>query len=397
MTDDLRRQAQEMAPQLIAWRRHLHAYPELSFQERDTAAFVARHLADLGLTVERPTETGVVATLGAPGAGPTIGIRADIDALPIQEENPAPYASRRPGAMHACGHDGHTAILLGVASLLAGRQRAIPGRVRLIFQPAEEMPPGGAIGLIEAGVLEGVDAMLGLHLWTDIPAGIVGLRSGPIWANADEFKITIRGRGGHGSQPHQTVDALVVAAQVVLNLQTIVSRRVDPRQMAVISIGTLQAGYTFNVIAPTATLTGTVRTYDEDTRQMVRREMARVVEHTCAMAGAEGDFEFFGGYPVCVNDRRITGVVAETARTLVGEERLVEQPPLMGGEDFAYFAQRVPACYVFLGAGNPEKGAGFPHHHPRFDIDEDVLPVGVVLLTAAALRLLTATPFSQGV
>ncbi len=381
--------ARSLAPRLVAWRRHLHAHPELSFEEHRTAAFVADALAAAGIRVERPTATGVVGVIAGRRPGPAVVLRADMDALPIQEQNEVEYASRHPGIMHACGHDGHTAILLGAGRVLADLCEAFPGEVRLVFQPAEERPPGGALDLIAAGVLEGAVAAVGLHLWADLPVGKACVRPGPVMANADEFTITVHGRGGHGSQPHRAVDALVVAAQLVLNLQTVVSRRTDPLRPVVISVGTIQAGYAFNVIAPTATLTGTVRTFDPETRELVRAEIERVVHHTCAMAGATGEFQFFGGYPAVVNDPGIAAIVADAAREALGPDGLVDMDPSMGGEDFAYIAARVPSCYVFLGAGNPAKGIVHPHHHPRFDIDEDALPLGVELLCRAAMRLLT--------
>lgn len=370
-------------PELITWRRHLHMYPELGFQEHRTAGFVAERLAAVGLTVARPTETGVVALVEGALPGPTIAVRADLDALPIQEENQVDYASCHPGVMHACGHDGHAAILLGLARVLQATRGELAGRVKLIFQPAEEKPPGGALPLIEAGVLDGVAAVLGFHLWADLPVGTAAVGAGTVMASADEFTITVQGRGGHGSQPHQAVDAVVVAAQVVLNLQTIVSRKVDPRRPAVISVGTIQAGYAFNVIAPTATMAGTVRTFDPATRDMVKREIEQVVRHTCAMAGAEGEFRLFGGYPSVVNDPRLAAMVGEAAGEVFGPERISPQEPVMGGEDFAHYAERVPSCYMFIGARNEVKGIVHPHHHPRFDIDEDALPAGVELLVRA--------------
>lgn len=379
-----------LAADLVAWRRHLHAWPELSYQERDTAAWVAEHLERLGIPVERPTATAVVGLIEGGLPGSTVALRADLDALPVQEENDVPYASRRPGVMHACGHDGHTAVLLGVARVLQGERERLPGRVKLVFQPAEEQPPGGALPLIEAGVLDGVSAVVGMHLWVDLPAGTAAVSAGPVMAHAEEFRIRITGSGGHGSQPHQGVDAVVVAAQVVLNLQTVVSRRVDPRRPAVVSVGTVQSGYAFNVLAPSATLAGTIRTFDEETRQRVHAEMERIVTHTCAMAGASGEVAFFGGYPAVVNDAGVAAAVAEAAREVLGPERVLPQEPSMGGEDFAYYAQRLPSCYFFLGAGNADKGIVYPHHHPRFDIDEDVLPLGVEILAGAARRLLAS-------
>ncbi len=383
----VREAAAALRPRLVAWRRRFHAHPELSFEERETAAAVAEELAGLGLPVARPVPTGVVAEVRG-AAGPVVVLRADLDALPLQEENRVEYASRRPGVMHACGHDGHAAILLGAATVLAGLQGALPGTVRLVFQPAEEKPPGGARAMVEAGVLAGVRAAVGFHLWSDLPVGTVGVREGPAMAAADEFRVEVAGRGGHGAQPHQAVDACLVAAQIILNLQTIVSRRVNPLRPAVVSVGRVTAGHAFNVIAPRASLEGTVRSLDEDTRALLHRELARVVEHTCALAGAEGRVEVFGGYPPVVNDGAVTEAVRRAAVQAVGRESVLEPEPLMGGEDFAYFAREVPSCYFLLGARNEARGIVHPHHHPRFDLDEDALPVGVEVLVRAALALL---------
>ncbi len=386
--EGVREAAAALRPRLVAWRRRFHAHPELSFEEEETAAAVAEELTRLGLPVARPVRTGVVAEVVGAASGPVVVLRADLDALPLQEENRVEYASRRPGVMHACGHDGHTAILLGAAVMLAERRACLPGRVRLVFQPAEEKPPGGARAMVEAGVLEGVRAAVGFHLWSDLPVGTVGVREGPIMAAADEFRVEVTGRGGHGAQPHQAVDACLVAAQIIVNLQAIVSRRVNPLRPAVISVGRVQAGQAFNVIAPRAWLEGTVRSLDEDTRALLHRELARVVEHTCALAGAEGKVEVFGGYPPVVNDGAVAAVVRAAAETAAGREAVLTPEPLMGGEDFAYFAREVPSCYFLLGARNEARGIVHPHHHPRFDLDEDALPLGVEVLVRAAFALL---------
>lgn len=376
---------QELEPDLVAWRRHLHANPELSFEERETADFVVARLVSFGLKPERVAGTGVVARLSGNGFGPVIAVRADLDALPITEQSGADYASRNPGVMHACGHDAHTAILLGVARTLSLMSESWPGEVRLIFQPAEEKLPGGAQAMIAAGAVEGVATIFGLHVWSDLPVGKAGLCDGPAMAAADEFQIIVRGKGGHASQPHQGVDAVVVAAQLVLNLQTIVSRRVDPRRPAVISVGMVKAGYAFNVLAPEAVLTGTTRAFDAATRETLRREIGTVVRYTCVMAGAEGEVDFFGAYPPVINHPDATATLRAAAERVLGAGAVVRYEPVMGGEDFAYFVERIPGSYIFLGAANPERGMDHPHHHPRFDIDERVLPLGVAILCEAVL------------
>ncbi|MDI3297926.1 MAG: amidohydrolase [Bacillota bacterium] len=387
---EIARAAERMRDELVAWRRHLHRHPELSFQEEETGRWVAGQLAALGVEARRPWATAVVADLEGGEGGPTVAIRADMDALPVSEETGLEFASERPGVMHACGHDGHTAILLGVARLLASFRGRWRGRVRLLFQPAEEKIPGGALGLIEHGALDGVERVIGLHLWSNLPVGKAGLNPGVLMANADDFRIVVRGRGGHGSAPHQAVDAVWVGAQLVVALQGIVSRGVDPLQPAVLTVGTFHAGFNFNVIAPAAEMTGTVRTFDEATREEVIRRMRSLVEHTCAAAGADYEFEYNRGYPALVNHAEEARVLAAAARRVLGAENVDDRyPPNMGGEDFAYYLRERPGAFLLLGAG-PREGSGAPHHSPRFTIDEEALPLGVRILSEAALDLLEA-------
>ena len=377
----LRAAADRLRPRLLGWRRHLHAHPELSGQERETAAFIAAELAALGLQARRPLPNAVVCDLGAPG--PRVALRADIDALPIREETGLPFASSRPGVMHACGHDGHTAILLGVAALL-GPEPSVPP-LRLIFQPAEEVPPGGAIDLIAAGVLEDVSAIAGLHLWAPLRSGAAVLAPGPAWAAADRFRAIILGRPGHAAEPHAAVDALETACRAVVGLQSIVSRRVDPLQPAVVTVGRLQAGEAFNVVAGEAVLEGTVRAFDEDVRRHIRAQIGSVLQHAAAAAGARVELEYVDGFPPLRNDPEVAAVVAAAAEAQLGPGTVAPGPRAMVADDFARYAERVPGAYLQLGAGGAT--AGLPHHHPRFDIDEDVLPVGAAILADAALRL----------
>jgi len=379
--------ARAWASELVEWRRHLHRNPELSFAEFETTKFLAAKLTQWGIPFERPTPTGLVGLVEGTRPGPTIAVRADIDALPIQEENTFEFCSQRPGVMHACGHDGHTAILLGLARHLS-QHRDFAGRVKLLFQPAEEKPPGGAQAFIKAGVLDGVSACIGLHLMSHLPTGTAGIQEGPVMANSDGFAARIQGRGGHGALPHQTIDAVMVACSAVVNLQTIVARKVDPTKAAVISVGSIHAGSTFNVIANAAELKGTVRCFDPAVRQQLRREIQRTLQSTCDLFGASLDLDYTWGYPACVNHPEITAVFREAAAEVLGAQQVQTVEPLMGGEDFAHYGEQVPAAFLFVGCRNPEVGADWPHHHPRFTIDEAALPLGMEILGRAALKLL---------
>jgi amidohydrolase len=378
-----------LAREMVQWRRHLHENPELSSEEHETTRYIAGMLESWGLEVERPLETGAVARIGADRGGGTLALRADIDALPVHEESGVPFASQIPGRMHACGHDGHTAILLAVARVLAGARDELDGEVRLIFQPAEETIDGGAHLMVDAGVLDGVDAIFGLHLWSPMPTGRVAVDTGRILASMDEFRVTVRGAGGHGGMPHTGRDALVAAAEIVTSLQTIVSRRVDPLAPAVVTVGTFEAGTAFNVLAGEARLTGTARALSEDVRGQLERELETLVAHGAAALGQEAEFEYRRGAPVLVNDERMAALLAGAAAGLVGAEGLTSLGPMMGGEDFAEFARRVPGAYAFVGAA-PPAGEAFPHHHPRFAIDEAALEIGLRLMLDATTRWFAA-------
>ncbi|WP_245602732.1 amidohydrolase [Solirubrobacter soli] len=362
---------------VVAWRRHLHRHPEISFHEHETSAWVAERLDGFGLTVERPTETSVLARLRTGRPGPTVALRADIDALPIQEESGVEFASERPGAMHACGHDGHTAMLLGAASRLAGAE--LPGgEVRFIFQHAEELAPGGARELVAAGVMEGVDFIYGCHLWTPLEFGKVAAVPGPFMAAADFFELRISGRGGHAGLPHTAVDTIACAAELVGSLQHIVSRRIDPLHAAVVTVGSLHAGDAPNVIPGEAVLTGTTRSFDPEVRERIPVLMEEIARGVCAAHGATHELDFRFGYKPVVNEERATALVREA----IGEP-LVDIEPIMGGDDFSALAAEAPGCYAFIGAGGE-----FPHHHPRFVIDERALAIGTRLHVDVAQRVL---------
>jgi amidohydrolase len=382
-----KRHLDEIFPEMVSWRRHLHCNPELSFHEEKTAAFVAEKLASWGIEVRRAVGGhGVVGKLRGDLPGRTVALRADMDALPIQDEKACEYRSTVPGVMHACGHDAHTSTLLGVARALSETREQLRGTIVFLFQHAEEMNPGGAKSMIEAGAMDGVDAVYGVHLWTPFPAGRVYTRPGPMMAAPDEFIIRIQGQGGHGGLPHQTVDSIVVGAELVGQLQTIVSRSVDPTKPCVVSVGSFHAGSSFNAIAETCLLNGTVRTFDDDIRQEAKRRIDTLTGHVCAMHGAKHEVEYRFGYPPVVNDEKETARVFEVAEQLFGADRVKECPLVMAGEDFAYYLHQAPGCFMFVGAGNESQGIVYPHHHPRFDIDESSMRTAAELLIGMAVH-----------
>jgi amidohydrolase len=376
---------------LIATRRDLHRHPELGFQEFRTAGIVAERLRAAGYGVQTGiAETGVVGTLrGGAGDGPTLLLRADMDALPIHEETSHGFVSINPGVMHACGHDAHVAIGLAVAERLAAKRDGWRGVVKYVFQPAEE-GCGGARRMVEEGVLEGVDAALGLHVWTVMESGLVGVVSGPFMAAAAVFEITVRGRGGHGASPHETVDPVLVGSQIVLALQSIVARNIHPLRSAVVSVTAFHAGDAFNVIPETALLRGTVRAFEPELCAELPRRMEQVVQGVCAALGADYEWHYHQHTPPTLNDAELAERVRRAAVAVVGEERVRTDPDVrtMGSEDFGEFSGRVPGCYFFVGCRSEPKGAVYPHHNPRFDICEDALPVGVEVLERAALDVL---------
>lgn len=383
-----------LQPQLVEWRRRLHQRPELGFKEKLTAEFVSQKLQEWG--IEHQTgiaQTGIVAIIKGNklSTEKVLAIRADMDALPIQELNEVPYRSQHDGVMHACGHDGHTAIALGTAYYLH-QHRDFAGTVKIIFQPAEE-GPGGAKPMIEAGVLKNpdVDAMIGLHLWNNLALGTVGVRAGALMAAVELFRCTILGKGGHGAMPHQTIDSVVVAAQIVNALQTIVARNVNPIDSAVVTVGELHAGTAHNVIADTAFMKGTVRYFNPDLKGFFKQRVEQIIAGICQSHGASYDLEYWGLYPPVINDARmaelVRGVAEEVIETPVG---VVPECQTMGGEDMSFFLQEVPGCYFFLGSANPAKDLAYPHHHPRFDFDETALAMGVEIFVRCVEKFFSA-------
>ncbi|PIG93789.1 M20 family metallopeptidase [Gloeocapsopsis sp. IPPAS B-1203] len=380
----IRSDIQALQPQLVAWRHKLHQRPELGFQEHLTAKFVAEKLQEWG--IEHQTEiakTGIVAVIRGrkktSSKLPVLAIRADMDALPIQEENEVPYRSQHDGVMHACGHDGHTAIALGTAYYLSQHPDTFSGTVKIIFQPAEE-GPGGAKPMIEAGVLKNpdVDAIIGLHLWNNLPIGTVGIRSGALMAAVETFRCTILGKGGHGAMPHQTVDSIVVAAQIVNALQTIVARNVDPIESAVVTVGKLHAGTALNVIADTANMSGTVRYFNPKLEGYFAQRIEQIIAGICQSHGATYELNYSHLYPPVINNPDMAEFVrSQAVRVVETPLGIVPECQTMGGEDMSFFLQQVPGCYFFLGSANLSRNLAYPHHHPRFDFDETALGMGV--------------------
>ena len=380
----------DLEERMIAWRRHLHAHPELSFHEHETAAFVERTLASFGggLEIERPTATSVVARLRGDRPGKVVALRADLDALPIEEENDVPYASTRPGVMHACGHDGHTAMLLGAVHALMERRQSLSGEVRFVFQHAEEVPPGGARALVDLGVVDDADVVTGVHLNSGMSTGTLSVVPGSVTAASDLFDLEITGRGGHGAYPHETIDPVAIAAQVITSLQHVVSRETDPFDSVVVSVTTLAGGTARNVIPGRVTLGGTVRTLSTHRRAEVREAIERVARGVTEAHRAGYRFDYTIGYDPVVNDRGVAELVARGIQEELGEAALVEHPPVMGGEDFSAYGERVPVAFFWVGSGNEELGTTWPHHHPRFDIDEAALRRGATVFVRTALDAL---------
>ena len=397
----------DLQASLVLWRRDFHRFPELGFKEKRTSSAIAEKLTAWGIPHQTGiAETGIVATIvgtkqgnnqilikgikKTKGLGKVFAIRADMDALPIQEENIVSYKSQIDGLMHACGHDGHTAIALGTAKYLWEHRDRFFGTVKVIFQPAEE-GPGGAKPMIAAGVLENpqVDAMIGLHLWNNLPLGTVGVRAGALMAATEYFHCKIIGRGGHGALPQQTIDSILVAAQVVNTIHTIVSRNISPLESAVISIGEFHAGTATNIIADSAQISGTVRFFDPEVGIKLALRLEEAIAGVCAAHGATYELKYTKLYPPVINDQAIAELVRSVAENVVETPAgIVPECQTMGGEDMSFFLEAVPGCYFFLGSANPDKGLAYPHHHPRFNFDETVLATGVEIFTRCVEKFL---------
>ena len=375
---------------IVALRRDFHAHPELGYQETRSAGIIAGRLRDLGYQVEENVGvTGVVGVMHGREAGPCVLVRADMDALPVEEETEWEWKSRDTGKMHACGHDCHMAIGLTVARLLADKRHEWNGTVKFMFQPAEE-GLGGAAKMMEAGLLENPrpDFALALHVWSEIEAGTIGLSAGPVMAAADEFRIRIEGKGGHGAIPHQTTDAVVVAAQLIGALQTIVSRNVKPIEAAVLTVGSIHSGSAFNIIPGEARMEGTLRSFNPEVRATLRDRARQLVETLPLAFGARGEWQFFPGYPATINDEEVTARLRPVFEAVAGAGNVHPFEPTMGAEDMSQVLEQIPGCYFFVGGRSEASQATWPHHHPRFNIDESALMLGARTMVAAVEELL---------
>jgi IAA-amino acid hydrolase len=385
--------ARGLYPQLVGWRRQIHMHPELGFQEEKTAALVAETLTRLGLRVQ--TNVGITGVVGILGEGPpTVALRADMDALPIQETNDVPYASQTPGIMHACGHDFHTAMLLGAATLLS--ETPPPrGQVRFLFQPLEEgidaEGKSGAMRMVDDGALEGVDAIFGLHVYADMLSGTIGIIPGPAMAASDTFRLTVRGRGGHGAYPHKSVDPIVLAAQVINAIQTVVARRIPPIEAGVITVGSIHAGTRGNIIPEEVVMTGTIRSFKPHVREQLFAELERAAQ-VARTLGGDFELEIKPCFPVTANDPQMAALVREVATTVVGADKVFQPEPEMGAEDFGVYLKHVPGCYFRLGAAIAGEDTPRLHHNPRFDANEEVMPLGVTMLATVAQYYIDSLP-----
>ncbi len=367
--------------EIVENRRYFHKYPELSFQEYNTSKFIKQKLQDIGIDVKsRIAKTGLIGTIKGKEAGKTIALRADMDALPIEETSDIAYKSKNQGVMHACGHDGHMATLIGAAKAIYNQRDKINGTVKLIFQPAEE-GFAGAKHMIDEGVLDGVDEIYGMHLWNYQKIGEIGVKEGAIMAAADMFEIIISGKGGHGATPHGTVDAIIVTSHLVNALQTIVSRNTNPLESTVVTVGTINGGYNFNIIADKVILKGTTRSYTYKNRALIKSQMKKIISGTEKMFGAKIILNYKDGYPPTINDKKCSQFVIEAASKVI-KQKSFEPYLSMGGEDFSYYLEKIPGCFFFVGScPKDQKPLSTPHHCSHFDIDENALLIGASTFT----------------
>lgn len=384
---EIYRRCRQQFDQIVEIRRDIHRHPEIGFEVARTAGIAAGELEKLGIPVQTGVgKSGVVGDLTVPGATRRIALRADMDALPMQELRQVPYKSLFDGKAHMCGHDAHTAMLIGAARVITELKDHLKANVRFIFQPNEENLPGGAPAMIADGALEGVDEIFGLHVWPPIPTRSFGICQGPALGQPDVFEIEITGVGGHAAVPHLTVDPVVIGAQFVSNIQSIVARNVDPLQSAVVSVTRFHAGTTHNVIPQSAHIVGTVRTFDKEVQRMIRNRLKNMLAALTASHGAQYRFDYTEGYPVCFNHPASVEKALAATRAIAGEARVhYPQTPVLGGEDFAYYTQKIPGCFIFLGIRNPEKDIVYMCHDPRFDVDEDAMVEGMALHATLAL------------
>jgi amidohydrolase len=394
ITEKIKNICNQIFPSLVKLRRELHQYPELAFQEFKTSERIVKELKKIGLDFKKGiAKTGVIGLLNKDRKGKTLALRADMDALPVLEQTNFSYKSKNKGVMHACGHDVHMACLIGAAKILTRLKEELPGKIKFIFQPSEEVGPGGAKPMIEAGALKNPDVsgIFALHCDSAIPIGQIGVREGPTMAHADSFDITVIGKGGHGARPHDGVDAIVVASQVIQALQTITSRRINPLEPVVVSIGKIEGGSARNIICDRVILKGTARTLNKEITKKIPVLLKEIVSGITKSAGASFEFNYYGGYPILINHPQATNLARRSIAKLLGKNAIFElRRPMMGGEDFAYFLQKVPGSFLRLGMRNPKKNAIYPWHHPKFTVDEDVIKIGSAVLAGITFDFLSS-------
>ncbi|MBS4210940.1 M20 metallopeptidase family protein [Neobacillus rhizophilus] len=386
---DIQKLIEAVEEEIIEWRRHFHENPELSFQEFETSNYVYEKLQSFGnIEVSRVTPTSVMGRLFGSQSGKVLGLRADMDALPILEETGLPFASKNKGVMHACGHDGHTAMLLGAAKVLSQLKEDIKGEIRFFFQHAEELSPGGAQEMVKAGAADGLDGVIGLHLGSQGPLGKFSLCYGHVTAACDDFDIVIQGKGGHGSAPEETVDPIAIGVQLVNGINQFISRKVDASHRAVITVAQFHGGTANNIIPDKVTLGGTVRTFDPEVRKQIPIWMEKLTKGITEAHGATYELNYDFGYSPTINDEKVTSLVEQTIVETFGESSFVRGTALMGSEDFSAFAEAAPGCFAFLGAGSDNIAENYPHHHPKFDVKEEALILGVQYFVRSALKYL---------
>jgi amidohydrolase len=379
----------EINQEMIEVRRKLHSHPELSWEEKNTTQFVYEYLSELGIECRKTEPTGVIAELKGSAKGKTVALRADMDALSVEELNvDLPYASEELGKMHACGHDAHTAMLLAAAKALNSIKHELTGNVRFIFQPAEEVAQGAA-EMVKQGAVKDVDNVFGIHIWSQMPTHKVSCLSGPSFASADIFKVCFKGRGGHGAIPQDCIDTAIVASSFVMNVQSVVSRTIDPQHAAVLTIGKMEVGTRFNVIAENAVIEGTVRCFDHATRDHIEEQIQQYAENTARIYGATIEIEYIRGTQAVINDAESAELVQTVAAAAFGETALYEEKPTMGGEDFSFYLDEVPGSFALVGSGNAAKDTEWAHHHGKFNIDEDAMLTGAELYAQYAWAYLS--------
>ncbi|ETP69550.1 peptidase M20 [Planococcus glaciei CHR43] len=379
INETIKNAIQENSEEMVAIRRKLHSEPELSWEEYETSQFVFNYLTELGIECRKTKPTGVIGTLKGGKEGKTVALRADMDALSVEELNvDLPYKSVTSGKMHACGHDAHTSMLLAAAKALVGVKDQLPGSVRFIFQPAEEVATG-AKAMVEQGAVEGVDDVFGIHIWSQIPSHSVACNPGPSFASADIFKVHFKGRGGHGAIPQNSIDAAIIASSFVMNVQSVVSRTIDPQQPAVVTVGKMVVGTRFNIIAENAEIEGTVRCFDAETRDHIEKQLKVYADNTAEIFGGTATVEYIRGTQAVINGEESSELVRQVAAEAFGENVVYDEKPTMGGEDFSFYLDEVPGSFALVGSGNAEKDTQWAHHHGKFNVDEEAMATGAEL------------------